>query len=280
MSGSWGAAKSLLQLVQRRDSGREARMPDDIDVRYGTHVRGGRGTATVIATALLVTALAGCDDDEPSADPPTVPGGLSTATSEGAQPTGTTAPAPTSTTTSTTLNPVPSIELPTTTSTTLALPPVTTLVPEVPADLLTPAQQDPTDPRNNRPVLPEHLPVLEAYLSRPQVTPVVSSTWPHEPGCILSYFGGRRSRPSRSPQSSKRPGRLDRGEVLDVSQGVTFRPYVVGPVTDTAVVFDCEIAGHYWIKVDTGRACATRRDLAGGPGRVVEVASAYDIRPQ
>jgi hypothetical protein len=47
---------------------------------------------------------------------------------------------------------------------------------------------------------------------------------------------------------------------LNVSQGVTFRPYVVGPVTDTAVVFDCEIAGHYWTKVESGELLGAARE--------------------
>ena len=56
-----------------------------------------------------------------------------------------------------------------------------------------------------------------------------------------------------------------------MSQGVTFRPYVVGPVTDTAVVLDCELAGHYWVKADTGELIPPNEIWPAGPGRIVEL---------
>ncbi len=72
-------------------------------------------------------------------------------------------------------------------------------------------------------------------------------------------------------------GRLARGEVLDVSQGVTFRPYVVGPVTDSATLFDCELAGHYWKKADTGELVPPNEIWPAGPGRIVEVGLRVDF---
>ena len=59
--------------------------------------------------------------------------------------------------------------------------------------------------------------------------------------------------------------------MLNVRQGVTFRPYVVGPVTDTAVVMDCELAGHYWVKADTGELLPPNEVWPAGPGHIVEV---------
>ena len=72
--------------------------------------------------------------------------------------------------------------------------------------------------------------------------------------------------------------RLERGEVLNVQQGVTFRPYVVGPVTDTAIVMDCELAGHYWVKADTGELVPPDEVWPAGPGHIVEVGLRETLR--
>ena len=155
---------------------------------------------------------------------------------------------------------------------------MTTLVPQVSPELLTPEQLDPNNVNNSRPILPEHLPVLEALPQRIQASTQVSSTWPINPDAPELA-----RRPAYRPRSSQRvqdaaARRLERGEVLNVSQGVTFRPYVVGPVTDTAVVFDCEIAGHYWTKADTGELVPPDEIWPAGPGRIVEVGLRVDLR--
>ena len=133
-----------------------------------------------------------------------------------------TEPAPTTTE----LNPVPTTPAPpSTTSTTAAeLPPVPTLVPQVPDELLTPEQRDPFNVNNSRPILPEHVPVLEAYLSAIQAVDLVSSTWPINPDA--PELVGAPLTPESLGECSGLQDRLRRGEVLNVSQGVTFRPYV------------------------------------------------------
>jgi hypothetical protein len=150
------------------------------------------------------------------------------------------------------------------------LPPVSTLVPEVPADLLRPEQLDPNNVNNSRPILPEHLSVIEAHLLALQATTRASSTWPIDPDAPELIAAPLTPEILQRFQEASR-GRLERGEVLNVQQGVTFRPYVVGPVTDTAVVMDCELAGHYWVKVDTGELIPPDEVWPAGPGHIVEV---------
>jgi transcriptional regulator with XRE-family HTH domain len=40
---------------------------------------------------------------------------------------------------------------------------------------------------------------------------------------------------------------------------------------DTAVVMDCELAGHYWVKVDTGELVPPDEVWPAGPGHIVDV---------
>ena len=97
---------------------------------------------------------------------------------------------------------------------------MTTLVPEVSPELLTPEQLDPANPNNNRPILPEHLPVLEAHLEAIQANDAVSSTWPIDPEAP-ELLGAPVTPESLARHSRGARGRLERGEVLNVSQGVT-----------------------------------------------------------
>ena len=145
-----------------------------------------------------------------------------------------------------------------------------TLVPQVPDELLTPEQRDPFNVNNSRPILPEHVPVLDAYLRAINGTTYVSSTWPINPEAP-ELVGAPFAPEALAQIQEGGRGRLARGEVLNVSQGVTFRPYVIGPVTDSAVVFDCEIAGHYWTKAESGELVPPDSIWPAGPGRIVEV---------
>ena len=126
-----------------------------------------RGVRLGVAALLVATMAAACSDDDDGASPP-VPTAPSTTESDSTEVTSTsevaTSSAPESSTTE--LNPVPSTPPPpsTTTSVPVERPTVSTLVPQVPAELLTPEQRDPYNVNNSRPVLPEHVPVIEAYL--------------------------------------------------------------------------------------------------------------------
>lgn len=231
-----------------------------------------RTLRAAVASLLLVCSACNDDDGDTASSTTSL---LPTAPTTVVEPTTTTSP-PTSTSqrpdpTTTQLNPPPTITNPATTvTTTVELPPVATLVPEVPDDLLRPEQLDPTDVNNRRPVLPEHLPVLEAHLAAIQATTRASSTWPINPDAPELIAAPLAPEILQRFQDASR-ARLARGEVLNVEQGVTFRPYVVGPVTDTAVVLDCELAGHYWVKADTGELVPPDEVWPAGPGRIVEV---------
>jgi hypothetical protein len=227
----------------------------------------------IAVTTILIITVAACsgDDDSGDASTPPLPTAPATSSPSSIEAT-TTSPASTDVDpTTTSLNPVPSITDPTITTTApIQLPPVTTLVPEVASDLLTAEQLDAGNPNNSRPILPEHLPVIEAYLKAIQASTLVSSRWPIDPD-DPELLGAPFTPETLTRVQRGNRDRLERGEVLDVSQGVTFRPYVVGAVGDTATVFDCEIAGHYWKRADNGELIAPDEIWPAGPGRIVEL---------
>jgi hypothetical protein len=235
-----------------------------------------------LACGLSMTMLVACSSARSSAPsvplptlaPSTLPTqSSSTSTTVLQRPPPITDPATTTTASASTtiLNPPPTITFPaTSTTTSVALPPVTTLVPEVSADLLSPTERDPADPNNSRPIQPDQVPVIEAHLRLLQLGTKVSSTWPIDADSPLLLEAPLTPENLRSVQDAAR-GRLAMGEVLNVSQGVTFRPYVVGPVTDTATVMDCELAGHYWVKADTGEPIPPTEIWPASPGHIVQV---------
>jgi hypothetical protein len=236
-------------------------------VTSARHVARTRRVAVVAALTLSLLAAA-CSDGGGAS--PTVPLPTNPPTT---QPASTSSPAKTTTptTSTTTLNPPPSITAPpTSVQTTATLPPVETLVPTVNPDLMTAAQRDPSDPNNSRLILPEHVPVLDAYLRAIQASTFVSSTWPINTDAPELVSAPLTSEALAAIQQAGRE-RLARGEVLNVSQGVTFRPYGVGPVSDHAVVMDCEIAGHYWMKAATGELIPPDEIWPAGPGHIVNV---------
>jgi hypothetical protein len=225
-----------------------------------------------LACGLSLALLGACSGDDDSASSsvplPTSPSSAAASTTDSSSSSITTAtPSPPTTV----LNPPPSITNPTTsTATAASLPPVPTLVPQVPAELVQPEVLDPNNPNNSRPVLPEQVPVLEAYLRAIQAATLVSSTWPIDPSApVLLGAPFTPEALARAQQGNQEA--LDSNEVLDVSQGVTFRPYVVGPVGETATVLDCELAGHYWKKADTGDLRPPDEIWPAGPGHIVEV---------
>lgn len=230
-------------------------------------------------TFALVVVLASCngdDDSDGAASTPPLPTPPVTTEPPSSDSASTSTAATVAESSTTSLNPVPTVTDRSTTIASIELPPVSTLVPSVSPDLLSDAQLDPANPNNSRALLPEQLPVLQAHLEAIQANTLVYSRWPIDPEAPELASAPVTSETLARIQESLR-GRLARGEVLDVSQGVTFRPYVVGPITEIAVVFDCEIAGHYWTKADTGDLVAPNEIWPAGPGRVVEVGLRVDM---
>ena len=157
----------------------------------------------------------------------------------------------------------------TTTSVPVERPTVSTLVPQVPAELLTPEQRDPYNVNNSRPLLPEHVPVIEAYLRVNDAFATVASRAPIDPNAPELLAAPYTPEVLQENQVALQ-GRAARGEVLDISQGETPRPYVIGPVTDTAVIYDCYIDGAFW-RAGDGTPIPPTVIWQAAPGHVVEV---------
>jgi hypothetical protein len=244
---------------------------------------GVRRLAGVAVAAVFVILAAACSDDDsassvtppPLPTPPSTSAAASTTAGSSSMSSATSSSSPGSSTTE--LNPVPTTPVPPSPTTSeVSLPSVTTLVPTVDPEMLTPEQRDPNSANNSRPILPEHLPVIDAYLRSINASLFTYSRWPINPNARRLVEAPVTAESLASEQDALQ-GRLARGEVLDVSQGITFRPYVVGPVTDTATLFDCELAGHYWKKADTGDLVPPNEIWPAGPGHIVELGLRVDF---
>lgn len=237
--------------------------------------RGSELTARLLwlpVLALVMTTSAACNGDGNSdSSAPPVPSATAESTTESADPATTpesTTTGPESTTTE--LNPVPTTPAPppSTTTAPIELPPVSTLVPQVPAELLTPEQLDPFNVNNSRPILPEHVPVIEAYLRAANAYGLVASRAPLDPDAPELLAAPYTPEVLIEEQADLR-ARAQRGEILDVSQGSNNRPYVIGPVTEIAVLFDCYLDGTYWLAAD-GSPIPPTEIFRATPGSIIE----------
>lgn len=201
-----------------------------------------RPAFSFIVVAALV--LGACSSGESSNGDPTVPiptAGTSptsttpTSTSSSDPPTGST----TTSTSSATSN------APTSIATTTGGP-TTTLV--RPADLVT----DPDDPNNLHTSLPEHQPIIDAYVAAINAELITYSRWPLDP-TSTELMGAPISDEMRSRENSGLVERTQLNQVLDISGGMTLRPYVVENDDPTrAFVWDCQIDATFWKDKDTG----------------------------
>lgn len=144
---------------------------------------------------------------------------------------------------STTPTGLPTSSAPTTTSTS---GPPTTLI--RPADLVT----DPNDPNNLHASLPEHQPIIDAYVAAISAELITYSRWPLDP-TSTELMGAPISDAMRSRENSGLVERTQLNQVLDISGGMTLRPYVVENDDPTrAFVWDCQIDATFWKDKDTG----------------------------
>lgn len=195
----------------------------------------------IVVAALVLSA---CSSGDSSDGDPTVP--IPTA---GTSPTSTTSastpssePATGSTTTSTT--PATS-DAPASTPTTTNGPPTTLIRP---ADLVT----DPNDPNNLHTSLPEHQPIIDAYLAGVYAQLVTYSRWPLDPTSPELAAAPITERVLQANNDGM-VERTQKNQVLDISGGVTLRPYVVENDDPTrAFVWDCQIDATFWKDKDTG----------------------------
>ena len=122
----------------------------------------------------------------------------------------------------------------------------TTVIP--PAALVT----DPNDPNNLHTSLPAQQPIIDAYVAAVHAQLLTFARWPLDP---------------RSPEllsapitanilASQNTGMIERtakNQVLDISGGITLRPYVVENYDPSkAFVWDCQIDATFWKDHDTG----------------------------
>ena len=134
----------------------------------------------------------------------------------------------------------------TTSSSTRTNGPPTTLI--RPADLVT----DPNDPNNLHTSLPEHQPIIDAYVAAINAELITYSQWPLDP-TSTELMGAPISDEMRSRENSGLVERTQLNQVLDISGGMTLRPYVVENDDPTrAFVWDCQIDATFWKDKDTG----------------------------
>jgi hypothetical protein len=215
----------------------------------------------VIAALALVLAAAGCDDSSttgPTAPPPD--DGETTAI----------ATTPTTTTT-TTPDTTGTDETTSTTAGSGGLPTVSTIIPQVPGEL------DPSDPNNQRfttPDDPEQQAIIAAYIEASDRLAASYSTFPRNPDDPLLVDGPYTAEWIQRNQKSAIAVNESTPRILDVSGGVTYRPYITGYVEgdDEAVVFDCQLDASVWRDPATGEKIDPS-PVAGYPNTGPEIAS-------
>jgi hypothetical protein len=131
------------------------------------------------------------------------------------------------------------------TSTSTSGPPTTVIRP---ADLVT----DPNDPNNLHASLPEHQPIIDAYVQAINAELVTYARWPLDP-TSAELLAAPISDAMRTKENSGLVERTQLNQVLDISGGMTLRPYVVENDDPTrAFVWDCQVDATFWKDKDSG----------------------------
>lgn len=214
--------------------------------------------------ALGVLALAACSGDG-SADPattPAIPGETTDATTN-----------PTSTEVGSTSTIATTSTAPTTATSSATTVPIapTSTTPPTPSTLIPPAalETDPASPNNQRVVTPEQQPVIDAYRAGVEAENLTYARWPLDPASPEL---------TAAPFTDKARGAIESGiaertalnQVLDISGGLTLRPYVVEDDDgdpNRVFVWDCQIDATFWKDADTGeKAPPDAFPNAGPPG--------------
>jgi hypothetical protein len=222
--------------------------------------RNPRHRSAALAIVAACAMITGCTDDSitgPTAPPPEA-GDRTFPTSTSTIPDTTTATSDTTATTAAT------------TTSLLGLPPVSTLVPQVPAPL------DPNDPNNRRqpPDTPDEIAIIAAYIEAADRSNKYLSTFPLDPNDPLIVEGPYTRDRAEVFRSFAAPSNELR-QVLDVTGGMTFRPFVAGyePGDTTALVFDCQLDATVWRNADTGEIIPPPNDSYPNTGPDVATAT-------
>jgi hypothetical protein len=209
----------------------------------------------LVAIAIIGAGCSSGDGDATSTPPiPTDP--IVDTAPDNTTSTSNSTPTTSTSTSSSTTSPIPTTDAPATTEAT-----PTTLI--RPADLET----DPNDPNNLHTSLPEQQPILDAYIAATNAELITYSRWPLDP-TSAELLAAPLSSDMRDRENSGLVERAQLNQVLDISGGMTLRPYVVETEDPTrAFVWDCQIDATFWKDKDTGeKAPPDVWPNAGPPG--------------
>jgi hypothetical protein len=252
-----------------------------VNRRPSLRSRGERAIAAVAVVAMPVS-LGSCSGGDDAADTVPIPGQETTTSAvsmppetSGSTTLATSPPPPTPPSAPTTTEPPSTTEPP---GTAPPSAPVTTAAP-TPSTLIPPAtlETDPAAPANNRLITPEQQPIIDAYRAGIEVEQLTYTRWPLDPDSPDLLSG---------PFTAKALDAIEDGmvqrtalnQLLDVSGGLTLRPFVVeaddGDPT-RVIVWDCQIDATFWKDKDSGeKAPPDAFPNAGPPGVEIGVAAA------
>jgi hypothetical protein len=150
--------------------------------------------------------------------------------------------------------------------------PASTLIRQ--ADLVT----DPASDNNRRTVRPQDKPILDAYRQALEAANIAVSRWPLDPADPARKAAPFTDR-LRQADIGYFAERSQKNQVLDISGGLTLRPYVLDSVDSTptrAIVWDCQVDATFWKDVDTGERAAPEPGFpnVGAPGAEVGFSAA------
>lgn len=219
-----------------------------------------------VLVGAVVIVVAGCSGDG-ATDPETTPAIPSASTVDSSAPTSTSAASTTSAAVTT--------ASPTTGNATTVQPSVSTAPPPpispTPSTLIPPAplETDPASPNNQRVVTPDQQPIIDAYRAGVEAENLTYARWPLDPASpelTAAPFTDK----ARGAIEAGIAERTTRNQVLDISGGLTLRPYVVEDDDgdpNRVFVWDCQIDATFWKDADTGdKAPPDAFPNAGPPG--------------
>jgi hypothetical protein len=155
--------------------------------------------------------------------------------------------------------------------TTTILAPPSTLIRQ--ADLVT----DPNSDNNRRAVRPEEQPILDAYRRALEATNIAISRWPLDSTDPVLKTAPVTER-WREAVTRFAAERSQKNLVLDISGGLTSRPYVLDSIDSSptrAIVWDCQVDATFWKDRGTGERSAPEPGFpnVGAPGAQVGLAA-------
>jgi chemotaxis response regulator CheB len=145
---------------------------------------------------------------------------------------------------------------------------------------LVPGELDPDDKNNRRqaPDTPEEIAIIAAYIEGLDRLNAFYATFPADPNDPVLVDGPFTAEVIEFEQETALKREAER-RVLDVSGGLTLRPYIVSftPGETTALVFDCQLDATVWRNADTGEVVPPPNDSFPNTGPDVATATSLSI---